>query len=153
MCAQSCLTPGHSIDCSPPGSSVHGVFQATILEWVAISFSKGSSSLRDQTCVFWVIYHWATKALQNTVQDFLCGSAGKEPSCQCRRWKKHRFVDPWEDPLEKEMPVRSIILAWKILWSLADYSPWDCRIQNDWARTHTHVNYFVVTCSRAHFMM
>ena len=38
-----------SVDCSPPGSSVHGIFQARILEWVAISFSQGSSQRRDQT--------------------------------------------------------------------------------------------------------
>ena len=39
------------MDCSPPGSSVHGIPQARILEWVAISFSKGSSQPRDQTHV------------------------------------------------------------------------------------------------------
>ena len=37
------------MDCSPPGSSVHGNFQARILEWVAISYSRGSSPPRDQT--------------------------------------------------------------------------------------------------------
>ena len=37
------------MDCSPPGSSVHGIFQARILEWVAISFSRGSSRPMDQT--------------------------------------------------------------------------------------------------------
>ena len=36
-------------DCSPPGSSVHGILQARILEWVVISFSRGSSQPRDQT--------------------------------------------------------------------------------------------------------
>ena len=41
--AQSCLTPCDPVDCSPPGSSVHGILQASILEWVAISFSRGSS--------------------------------------------------------------------------------------------------------------
>ena len=39
------------MDCSPPGSSVHGTLQARILEWVAISFSRGSSQPRDQTWV------------------------------------------------------------------------------------------------------
>ena len=38
------------MDCSPPGSSVHGILQARILEWVAISFSKEFSRPRDQTC-------------------------------------------------------------------------------------------------------
>ena len=39
------------LDCSLPGSSVHGIFQARILEWVAIFFSKGSSLPRNQTHV------------------------------------------------------------------------------------------------------
>ena len=37
------------MDCSLPGSSVHGIFQAIVLEWIAISFSKGSSQPRDRT--------------------------------------------------------------------------------------------------------
>ena len=37
---QLCLTPGNPMDCSPPGSSVHGILQARTLEWVAISFSN-----------------------------------------------------------------------------------------------------------------
>ena len=39
------------VDCSPPSSSVHGILQARILEWVAISFSRGSSQPRDRTQV------------------------------------------------------------------------------------------------------
>ena len=39
--AQSCPTLCDPVDCSPPGSSVHGILQARILEWVAISFSRG----------------------------------------------------------------------------------------------------------------
>ena len=41
-------------NCSPPGSSVHGMFQARILEWGAISYSMGSSGTRDQTHVSYV---------------------------------------------------------------------------------------------------
>ena len=37
--AQLCLTPSDPMDCSPPGSSIHGIFQARVLEWVAIAFS------------------------------------------------------------------------------------------------------------------
>ena len=66
--AQSCLTVCDPIDCSPSGSSVHGIFQARILDWVAISSSRGSSWPRDQTWVSGVsyvgrqvLYHWATK--------------------------------------------------------------------------------------------
>ena len=48
LVAKSCLTLCDPMDCGPPGSSVHGILQARILEWVAISFSRGSSQLRDQ---------------------------------------------------------------------------------------------------------
>ena len=47
--AQSCPTLCDPIDCGPPGSSVHGIFQARILEWVAISYSRGSFQPRDRT--------------------------------------------------------------------------------------------------------
>ena len=43
LAAQSCLTLHNPLDYSPPGSSVHGILQAGILEWIAIPFSRGSS--------------------------------------------------------------------------------------------------------------
>ena len=49
--AQLCRTLYDPMDCSPPGSSVHGNFQARILEWVAVSFSRGSSHPKDWICV------------------------------------------------------------------------------------------------------
>ena len=49
--AQSCPTLCNPMDCSPPGSSNHGIFQAKVLEWVAISFSRGSSWPRNRTWV------------------------------------------------------------------------------------------------------
>ena len=48
---QSCLIPRDPMDCSLPGSSVHGIFQARVLKGVAISFTKGSSWPRNQTRV------------------------------------------------------------------------------------------------------
>ena len=53
--AQLCPTLCDPMDCSLPGSSVHGIFQARILEWVAISFSRGSSRPRDRTRVFCIV--------------------------------------------------------------------------------------------------
>ena len=51
-------------DCSPPGSSTHGISLAKILEWVAISFFRGYSWPKDWSCVFCIgrqiPYHWAT---------------------------------------------------------------------------------------------
>ena len=52
------------MDYSLRDSFVHGIFQARILEWVAISSSRGSSQPRDRTCVScigrWILYHWVT---------------------------------------------------------------------------------------------
>ena len=52
------------MDCSLLGSYVHGIFQARILEWVAIFYSRASSRLRDWTCISCtgrrILYHWAT---------------------------------------------------------------------------------------------
>ena len=57
---QSCPTLCDPMDCRPPGSSVHGILQARILEWVVMPFSRGSSPLRDWTHVSctgrWILY-------------------------------------------------------------------------------------------------
>ena len=52
---QLCLTLCDLMDCSLLGSSVHGILQAGILEWGAVSFSRGSSQPRDQTQVFCIV--------------------------------------------------------------------------------------------------
>ena len=52
LVTQSYLTLYDPIDCSPSGSSVHGISQARILEWVALPFSRGSSWSREKTQVF-----------------------------------------------------------------------------------------------------
>ena len=62
---QSCMTLCDPMDCSLPGSSVHGIDQARILEWVAISFSRRSSWSRDWTLVSHIVGRcftvWATR--------------------------------------------------------------------------------------------
>ena len=74
---QSCPTLCNSMDCSLPGFSVHGIFQARVLEWVAFSFSRGSSQCRDQTqvsCIagrrftFWVAREAGTRVPQRQMQ-------------------------------------------------------------------------------------
>ena len=62
---KSCPTLCDPVDCSLPGSSVHGILQARILEWIAIFSSRGYSRLRDQTLISEVfcisrqiLYHW-----------------------------------------------------------------------------------------------
>ena len=70
----SCLTLWDLTDCSSPGSSVHGILQARILESVAISFSRGSSRPRDQTRVSCIAGRFFTilttrEALESTLKD------------------------------------------------------------------------------------
>ena len=65
LVAQSCPSLCDPMDCSPPGSSVHGVLQVSILEWAAISFSRGSSQPKNQARVSWTAGRfftiWATR--------------------------------------------------------------------------------------------
>ena len=80
--AQSCPTLCNPVNCSLPGSSVHGIFQARILEWVAISFSRGSSRPRDWTQVSHIAGRhftlWATREALFFSYTFL-------KACMCTR--------------------------------------------------------------------
>ena len=65
--AELCLTLCNTMNCRLPGSSVHGISQARMLEWFAISSSRGSSWSRDGAHISyvsctgrWILYHWAT---------------------------------------------------------------------------------------------
>ena len=68
--AQLCPTLCDPKDCSLSGSSIHGIFQAIVLEWVAISFSSESSQPRDWTWVSLIVHRcftmWATREVLNT---------------------------------------------------------------------------------------
>ena len=68
----SCVQLCKPIDCSLPGSSVHGIFQAIVLEWIAISFSRGSSQPRAQTRVSHIVDRpftvWATREVCETLK-------------------------------------------------------------------------------------
>ena len=48
---QSCLTLSDPMDCSPPGSSIHGIFQARVLEWGAIAFSVRTMEVTEKECI------------------------------------------------------------------------------------------------------
>ena len=75
--AQSCPTLCDPMNCSLPGSSVHGIFQAIVLEWIAISFSRGSSQPRDRTLISRIVDRcftdaslvWATREAKNLLWD------------------------------------------------------------------------------------
>ena len=104
LVTQSCPTLCYPMHCSPPGSSVHGISQARILEWVAISFSRGSSKPRDGTQVSCL-----------TGRLFTTETLVKNPTAMWETWV---WSLGWEDPLEKGMATYSCILAWKIPWTV-----------------------------------
>ena len=72
---QSCPTLSDPMDCSPPGSPLHGISQARILEWFALSFSRGSSQPRDQICLL----HWQADSL---LLSYLAAAAAAAKSLQ-----------------------------------------------------------------------
>ena len=89
------------IDYSPPGSSVHGILQARILEWVAISFSRGFSRTRDRICVSYISCRdgrWVT-----TDATWEAPQAGRK--CQKQR--------TWD---QSRMPPQVVILCSLVLF-------------------------------------
>ena len=71
LVAKPFLTLCDSMDCNPPGSSVHGIFQARIQEWVAFPFSKGSSPLRDGTRVSYTAGRFFTDNHQESLYNYI----------------------------------------------------------------------------------
>ena len=89
MCvAQSCLTLCNPMDCSLPGSSVHGISQARILEWVAISFSRESSPPRNRTCISCIAGRFFTAQPPRKPRGVLAAAAKSLESCltPCDPW-------------------------------------------------------------------
>ena len=96
-CAQSCLTLCDPMDCSLPGSSVFGILQARILQWVALLSSRGSSQPRDRTWVSCIgrriLYHCTNlrnhTQVQISLNFFSCLLWGQGRAIKCAG--KHDF--------------------------------------------------------------
>ena len=105
LVAKSCPTFCDPMDCSPSGSSVHGVLQARIPEWVAISFPRGSSWPRDWTYVScigrWVLYHWATRDARKRYIDVLWKVAKARKAWT--RQKKGGGPGSWQHSVKKRL--------------------------------------------------
>ena len=119
--------------CNPPGSSVRGILQARILEWVAISFSVGPSRPGDWNCISRVSF---TAGVFFTTEPCEAAGAGSGTPLQCSclespmdggAWEAavHVVVKSWTQlsdftfpfhfhALEKEMATHSSVLAWRI---------------------------------------
>ena len=110
MCSVA-LTLCNPMDCSPPGSSVHAIFQERILEQVAISYSRGSSQLRDRTV--------SPMPLALAVEFFTTSARGAwwaavhGVSKSWTRLSDFTFTFHFH-ALEKEMAAHSSVLAWRI---------------------------------------
>ena len=92
---QSCLTPSDPMDCSPPGSSARGTFQARLLEWGAIAFSSG----------FPYFFHFKSEFGN---KEFMIWATVSSPSCFC--WLYRAFP-----PLAAKNII-NLILVLTILW-------------------------------------
>ena len=162
VCAQSCLTLWDSMDCSLPGSSVHGIFQARILGWVFTSYSRGSSWPRDWTYIS-CISNTGRQTLYHCTTLYFCLKEIKhrityDPKIQCVQlnWKQVLIQrdfpsgtvirnpptkqETWvcslgqEDPLEKEMATHSSTLAWKIPWTEEPGGLQSMGLQESWTQ-------------------
>ena len=134
------------MDCSLPGSSVHGILQARILEWIVISFSKGSSQPRDWTWVFHIaVYH-----LSHQGSPFLCSKhswnvmsfcasflkeEGKENEIQIGKWNT-KLHGKAQRGLEKQYKQwRASLMAQKVKNSpqcrRSGFDPWSRMIPEE----------------------
>ena len=120
------------LDCSLPGSSVHGMSQARILECIAISFSRGSSQPRDQTCVS-CIGRWILFTTEPLGSPITMAQKSKDPGCHHthgflsqKHWHRHTvqfssvellscvrlFATPWTAVRQASL---SITCSWSLL--------------------------------------
>ena len=108
--SQSCLTFSDLMDCSPPGSSIHGIFQARVLEWGAIAFSIEYTCIYIVSIIQFIVLPWWLRWSKNqpAMQETWAQSLGQE------------------DPLEKRWLPTSVFLPGEFYGrkSLAGYSPW-----------------------------
>ena len=139
---QSCLTLCDPMDCSLPGSSVHGILQARILEWVAMPSSRGPSRPRNQTPISCSSYSAGrfftaeppgkpfklyTSGLNTTIRPeriksglwqywaYLVAQLVKNMPAMSETWVQSLS---WEDPLDQGMATHSSIQAWTIPWTV-----------------------------------
>ena len=101
---QLCPTPGDPMDCSPPGSSIHGSFQARVLEWGARAFSEGISKQTETSRILETLQHnWLNSSSSMAGED-----NGAIPTFDERWIHNHRLCDSGLDPNSNQ--------PWTIFW-------------------------------------
>ena len=142
LVAQLCPTLSDPVDCSPPGSSVCGILQARVPEWVAISFSRGSSWPRDQTLVSHFagrfVTIWATREANSTSVLIKRGKLDREIDMHGRKMKARNTENTkqrWRQKLELCCPKSRNFWGYQRLkearndlipWVLEEV--WSCRV-------------------------
>ena len=115
FCTQSCQTLCDPLDCSLPGSSVHGILQASILEWVVISYSRGSSWPRDQThdsCLL----QWQAGSLPPCHLASLC-SYSTNQQLKSLNIEKHNNMDDFQKHYVQQRKLGTkVSTEWSNLW-------------------------------------
>ena len=96
LVVQSCLILCDPMDCSPPGSSVYGILQARILEWIAIPFSRGSSQPRNQTFTIWATRDQTASVQILTLPLGLLGKLLILPYLNFLSFRTWLVVVPWK---------------------------------------------------------
>ena len=118
LVAKLCLTFWDLMDFSPSGSSIHGISQARILDWVALSSSRGSSQLRDQTCIS-CIDGWILSPLSQQ------GSPDKDTAAAAAAAKSLQSCPILCDPIDSSppgSPVSGILQARTLEWVAISFS-------------------------------
>ena len=112
LVARSCPTLCDPLDCSLPGSSVHGILQARILDWVAVPSSRGSSQPRDQTWVSGIAGRLLTA--EPPGKPCWCATIGRSGACEGgargRRRDRDRASAEWEQSCRS--PLCGQALEW-----------------------------------------
>ena len=121
--AESCLTLCDPVDCSSPGSSDHGILQARIMEWVAISFSRGSCQPRVQALSL------VSSAL--VCRFFTPGPLGKPLGCRINR-------NNWVHGVKS-------VMIWNIKWGQLN-ALWCCCLKENSGKSLGRVRWWITTC-------
>ena len=138
-CAHSVLSDSfYPMDWSPPGFSVHRILQERILEWVAISFSRGSSQPRDRTRISCVYLHWQVGSLPlappgKPVSWRTCFQTANRHLCPTLL---NQRVFPFS-PSHQKPP-----LSFCLLWSLPTTSPCSCSLSHCFIFIQMHPLFF-----------
>ena len=140
--AQSCLTLSDPMDCSPPGSSVHGIFQARVLEWGATAFSVQGLRYLSVCCCFsrsfshvwlfanpWIVARQAPLSMEFPRQEYWRGLPFFSPG---------DLPNPQIKPMSPALAPHSSTLAWRIPWteSLVGCIPWGLEESDMTERLH-----------------